>query len=126
MRYTGFEHHQGPCATRVSLHDCSCDIGQEEQLAFVRLDLKNCQTLELQTYTSLPGFVVSACESTVGLQVITIGARRLVIVTVNTSIMSVSNWLSQAGLLVAKHNISHALQGHLNPFALLDHVVDLF
>jgi hypothetical protein len=110
----------------VSPHGCNYDTGQEEQLAIAELDLDYYQTLRLKTYTSLPGFVVSAYEATVGLQVITIGARRLMIVTVDTSVVGVSNWLGQACLLVAENDISHALQGHLDPLALLHHFVDLF
>lgn len=39
--------------------------------------------------------------------------------------MGFPRWLGKANLLVGEYDISHTLKRHLNPFTLLDHVVNV-
>jgi hypothetical protein len=48
-----------------------------------------------------------------------------VIVAVGASIVSLLRWLDHTCLLVIEDDVSHALERHLYPFSLLDHVFDL-
>ena len=76
------------------------------------------------TYTSLPGFVVTASEATQPLWVITV-VTAIVIIAVIGSIAWVLWGFHDARLVMILYDISHALKRHLYPLALLEHLINI-
>jgi hypothetical protein len=74
---------------------------------------------------SLPSLVVATSKTTHGFAVVTV-VTCVVVVTIHRSVAWILRRLYNARLLMIEDNFSHPLKGHLNPFALLEHVVDLF
>jgi hypothetical protein len=78
------------------------------------------------TNTALPCLAVASSEASATFGIISIVARAVMVVTIQWSIMRVLWRLHDAGLVVIENYVSHSLEGHLDPLALLQHIVHLF
>jgi hypothetical protein len=121
-----FSHHLALFATLESPLYCSCDIYRVEQRATSN-ELVSIRRLSMlgNTHTTLPRLAITSGKAS-AFPVISIIAWAIVVVPVYRSITSILRGFHDAGLVMIKDYVTHALKRHLDSFALLHHVVHLF
>jgi hypothetical protein len=80
----------------------------------------------MKPYATLSCFAVTTSKTSTALCVVSVIAGVVGVVSIYWPVVCFTLGFNDVRLMVIENNVSHALEGHLNSFALLEHVIHLF